>query len=766
MMSQEAPDMDGKKKKRGKIRPVLPEGTPVKKSIWEHFLTVADWWFIALIMALSISFLYAYWKIQEIPLYRSQSAILFAPPESNLQGMALGLSTGRSAWEASLSNYLTLLRSSSFRNQIIDTLTEEEKKLVQEGYKDPDSGKTQSPESILSSANKVHRKGVNIFIFEFQHRNGEAAAFLANRYAEEFTDFLTERKKEGSNSTIRFLRGQVEDLRLRVERGELAVQQFRQDRDLVSLEENQNLVLERMKTISSQLNQSKLELLQLQSELDEVKELEAKGENILNHPSIQSFGNVAAKLDYQADLRMDRSILSERYGKRHPKMLQNQASMAAVEEEMVKAKDRALLFMERRLKDQQRQVADLEKALKKAEQDSLALDEVAIEYNVLRRQLVSDQALFSEFLQRLNEARISAQVVDVNMQIIERANVPGAPFTPDRTKILITSVLLFGVVFFGVPFGLEFLFGKVKSRLQIEYLLGIPFLGTVRGVMFAKRKALMRKILDSDKEEFTEQFRSILTHLFLQIEEFSGLVITVTSLLPKEGKSMFVANLGALMARHERKVLLLECDFRRPTLTHGLGLEASEGILQYVEKQAQTDGTKPGKDSPHITVVKENLHLLCVGGSTEKVSEMMDHLRDEYDIILADSAPAGVFSDSVSFSRYTDAYLIIIKHKSHGLNRLKSLVRMLRETGKPNVGAIFNFAQSGLRNRYYTEDYRYKYQSKYKSKGKKETSSGKPLNGVADKKAGKKESSEVASGQATTTTEKTVKEKETTALKG
>src|SRR5690606_18866383 len=95
-----------------------------------------------------------------------------------------------------------------------------------------------------------------------------AAALLANRYAELYGDFELRRKQEQSDAAVRFLRRQSEELRLRVERGELALQKFRQDRDLVSLEENQNLILERMKTVSASLNSEKLALLDLESNLN------------------------------------------------------------------------------------------------------------------------------------------------------------------------------------------------------------------------------------------------------------------------------------------------------------------------------------------------------------------------------------------------------------------------------------------------------------------------------------------------------------------
>ncbi len=701
----------------------------------DHLSTIFDWWLLAAFLGVLVAALFVYLKLQEVPLYKSSSVLLFEPPTGGgaLTGIGYG-GGGANAWEATLANKMTDLHSGEFFALVLDSFSKAEKDILLRGYENEDV-KPDIP-AVIRSGNNIHRRGANIFVLEFHHRDPAAAALLANRYAELYGDFELRRKQEQSDAAVRFLRRQSEELRLRVERGELALQKFRQDRDLVSLEENQNLILERMKTVSASLNSEKLALLDLESNLNKVLEMQKAGEEIWNHPAIRGYGGVSEKLEQLNQLRLERKLLSERYGRRHPKMQQNEASVQAVQQELGVSANQALVYLQTQVNNRRNSVANLEETLKKAEQDSLALGEVSIEYNILRRKLASDEALFQEMLARLNDAQIAGELVNTNVRVIDRGSTPFMPFTPDRKKIFTTAAVLFLGIFIGLPFVMDFLIGKLKARWQVEYALQLRYLGSVRRIRFATRHRLHELVRTNKIPQVTEQFRSIFSHISLRLMSDQPLTLAVASLGPREGKTMVTANLGATYTKHRHKVILIDCDLRRPGLSGAFEKQSNPGVIQFVE--AVEKGRQVSPDEV-ILSVGENLDMIPTGGATEEATEILHseafsslirQMQERYDLVLIDTPPLSLFPDSLSLAPLVDGYILLSRHKGHRVPEVKEAIKRIYEAKAEIVGFIFTMAKQSRRNRYYTGEYRYNYGPYAKGKKSAQPAVNAPALGV------------------------------------
>ncbi|MEX0322354.1 MAG: GumC family protein [Puniceicoccaceae bacterium] len=685
------------------------DNTLVHQRTWTDYLwIIREHWILAILVAVCGAGFFAYNKYQAIPLYKSIAILIYEPQKDqviNIQSV-VDNSLGGSA-KFILQNHLTDLRSNSFRDRIVDSMTDDEKILITKDYSEGEN--EASIYSVIAGSNKIALIGGNIFKFEFHHRNPKAAELLANRFSEEFLDFLLERARKKNDAALRFLRSQSEELKLKVERSELAVQKYRQERNLVSLEESQNLIVERMKNLSATLNSAKVELLNLTAALEQIAEAGDDFDALATLPSINRMGTLPSKLEQRTNLLATRSTMSLRYGKRHPRMIENQSALDVIEQDIRDSLEKNVSDFKQQHVAAQARVESLDTALSQAEKDSLELDQMAIEYNVLRRKLDTDKGLFTQVHQRLNEAVLASQLSNSSLRIVDRAWPSGSPFTPDMSKINSMTAFIFLGIFISVPFGIHYLNLNLKTAADIEEQLKIPYLCEIRKFP-RKIKGLHRLVLDQLHPEGVELFRQIHSQILLKTKKLEkGHTFIVTSALPKEGKSFMAINLAASFSRHHYKTLLVDCDFRRPSIGPRMRDELSKATGQEIHKG-------------EAYVLSDTLHVVPYSDFTVEATELIESeefksaieaYQAAYDIIIIDTPPSGIFPDAGLIGNLAHHIIFLTQLNKHRKATLKAILNRLDQSKAEILGIVVNRVSSAKSRN--LGAYRFAKYSKYKN---------------------------------------------------
>jgi capsular exopolysaccharide synthesis family protein len=656
-----------------------------QKSWLDYLWIIREHWLLGLLVGACAAAYFAFSKEQEIPLYRSVAVLIFEAQRDrviNIQEV-VDTSLGRGG-ELLLRSHMTDLRSNSFRRQVVETLSPEEIELLVRDYR-TETNTDPSVHGIIAGANKIRLIGGNIFNFEFHHRNPQAAALLANRFSEVFNDFIMERARRSNEAALRFLRSQSEELKLRVERSELAVQRYRQERNLVSLEESQNLIVERMKSLSGSLNQARLELLNISTTIQSIREAGDDMDALARNPTLNSMGSFPEKFTSRIQLLADRRALALRYGSRHPRMIENAAAIESIEADIEESLRKNISDLNERYRITQARVENLQTALAEAEQESLNLDQIAIEYNVLRRKLETDKALFTQVHQRLNEAMLASQLTDTPLRVVDAAWPAGSPFFPDTGKTATMAGVIFLLGFAGTPYLVYFLNLNLKTATDIEQHLGIPFLGEIR--RFPKKfKDLHHIVLKQSDPEACELFRQIHSQILLRNKKLDkGHTFIVTSAIPREGKSFFAINLAASFSRHHYKTLLMDCDFRRPVVGERLSLSGNAATVADTHAQPQ--------------VVSDTLHVLPASQTTLEATELiesaafrenLDRCRQNYDVIVVDTPPSGLFPDAAIIGDKDDQIIFLTQLNKHRKATLSGILQRLEQSNSSMLGVVVN----------------------------------------------------------------------------
>jgi capsular exopolysaccharide synthesis family protein len=245
---------------------------------------------------------------------------------------------------------------------------------------------------------------------------------------------------------------------------------------------------------------------------------------------------------------------------------------------------------------------------------------------------------------------------------------------------------------------LEFLNDKVRTKRDIEMATAVPMLGEI-GHSDEKDTLI---ISTRDRKFTAEQFRIIRTNLqYVLNERNKSNVILVTSSMSGEGKSFIATNMAAVMAISGKKTLLVEFDIRKPKLMSGLGLSTKDqkGLTHYLIGKAEVEDivqTVQGFDNLYIIPcgpVPPNPAELIL---TERLKSMFDQLKQEYDMIIVDSAPVGMVSDGYVLANYADATLYVVRHNYTFKKQLALVETVYADKKLPHMSLVVNDVKAQL----------------------------------------------------------------------
>src|SRR6187401_207168 len=307
----------------------------------------------------------------------------------------------------------------------------------------------------------------------------------------------------------------------------------------------------------------------------------------------------------------------------------------------------------------------------------------------MERERDSKLALY-KFLQEQREETAMQQAATVsNSKVLSVAYPTSAPIKPNRRAIQLLAIIL-GL---GLPamyiFFQEIINDKVNTRYDIEKLTDASVLGEV-GHSYSSSSMIVSK---TNRSMVSEQFRIIRSNLQYVLNKIEKPVIMITSSFSAEGKSFITTNLGGVMALAGKKTVMLEFDIRKPKLFSGMKLNSKQGITNFLVGKADM------ADLPVKIPGYENLYGISCGPVPpnpaellldSRVDEMFGWLKENFDVILIDTAPVGMVSDAMTLGKFAHTTLYIVR-QGHTYKKQISLIDELYHENKlPKISIIIN----------------------------------------------------------------------------
>lgn len=690
-----------------------------RRTLRDYIIILRERFWIAFPLALLVSIGMGYHKASQTPLFQSAATLQFERPQITTGTQSVAEVGVRAAID--LNTYLQVLGSADMRGRVVRSLTPDEIRILQRPYlSDLEPG--QEPPTAAAALGSLSINDVPdsyIARLSVVHRDGEAAALIANRFLDEFMRYILERRFEGASGASDFLEERANQLRLDAEAADRALQAYQRRYNLVSLDNSTNLVRNRLIAADQALTQARLERIRVSEILNQVDSYRSQGRDMMEISFISGYGTVSDIAVRLSELRKNQSILAERYLERHPRMILAANEIAITEQQLESQITSAIADLRSSFEKAQSSEAAMQREYDVAETDQRRLNDLSSEYRSLLNQAEIARNNFIQIKDRLADVDLEKRLEDVPVRPLDRAVQPGGPFQPNMRAIIQSSVMLFFVIFIGVAVGLSFIDDRIKSAWDVEHFIGVNLLGIIPDLSSLNDEEKYSLVIKNRQTPGTESFLSIYSAAKIHSKLDFPKSVMVTSTIPGEGKTLVSCNLSGGFARHGRKTLLIDCDLRRPMLHRHFNQENEKGIITWFEAGGDFQDEMRSHPELGILEVGDNLHLLRSGGrsrtpteilESKAFGELIEHLQREYELIVVDTPPLGAVTDSLLIAEQIDEVIYVCRFNRAYKKHIRQYVRALQGAKKDLLGIVLN-GLSPRRIEYYSN---YRYYRSYK----------------------------------------------------
>jgi polysaccharide biosynthesis transport protein len=579
----------------------------------------------------------------------------------------------------------------------------------------PEGGKPYSEDDLAGvlggMVNPVIRRGTRLIDVFVQHGDPKMAQMVANAVGREYIRQSVERRSGTSELALQFLMEESERLKKKVRASEQAVQEYRESQNSVSLENQENIVLDKLKDLNSKLTAVKADRMRLESDFGQIRQYEGNVDKLLTVPSIANHATVQDLKKEIQSLEASVAALSQRYKDKHPKMIQVHTQLAEVKSNLRQNVLKLPTQMQSEFEKTSSQERSFELALGEQEKQALELSKKTIRYKELQRDLETDRALFESVLKRMKETDLTKGIQADPVQIVEAASFNPAPIRPDRTRALVTGVVLGLAAGFGLILLLMYLDSSVKTVDQSEKIFSLPTLAAIPQLKDLSQSTTLVMARDPNSV-VAESFRSLRASLSLLGPEATRKVTLFTSALPGEGKSFCCTNYSISLAQQNLRTLIIDADMRRPSLNKIFGLPRERaGLTEYLIGNATIEEAVQSTEMENLFVMlggekaPNPAELLSGPGFAELMTEALKF----FDRIVVDTAPLVPVSDTLLLLPYIQTVCMVVQGGKTPRNAVLRGIEMMRKVSQRPDGIVLNKMprRSGIDYYYYYGEHGY-----------------------------------------------------------
>lgn len=566
----------------------------------------------------------------------------------------------------------------------------------------------------------------------FDSPDPKFAALAANEIARSYIQFNVEMKFNATQQARDWLEKQLADMRAKVERSEETLNRHAAENRIIKIYEdraaaitngsgkeqgnggqNQPGPYDRLDLLTNEMNKAISERIGRELVLREAKQGDFQLVSAVSgNPQVQALRTAYTQKE------LEYSNLSLTYKPEHPKMVKLKEEMNILKNQIEIEAKAALVGMRKEYEVAVNRENFYRAALDEYKRETLTTTDKMVQYQILKRDADTNRELYNGILQRLKETGISANMTTSNVQILDRAEVPGNPYKPDKRKNILMAVLfgLFGGL--GLAFFVDYLDNTLKSPDDVEKKISLPSLGIVpkvslKDVVESRAKTLMVS-LDDKSSSLLEAYRSITTYIQFSSPVRPPKVIVVSSARRDEGKSTTCINLAITQSSSYGKTILIDADLRKPQMHKIFSVDNAHGLSSYLTGQVDfgAEGLVQPTNIPNLDVITAGVippnpsELL----SSYRMKELIDQLSPLYSFILIDTPPVLGLSDSLVLSTIADGLILVVRAGSTPKDSVNQAKRLLKGVNAHILGVVLNYVrESDLRYGSYGYYYSYYY---------------------------------------------------------
>src|SRR5215213_3055706 len=584
-------------------------------------------------------------------------------------------------------------------------------------------------------------KETRLIDIKFTHTDPGVAEKVVNAIAEVYVFSNLEKRTEANSTTGDFLQKRIAELQQQIRTSEERLVNYAKNNQIISLDPNQNTVVERLAGLNQQLLQAENERKTAEAAYNAAKAPDAA--NALVDDASKQNGELEGKL---IELRQKRAQLLVDATEEAPEVKEVDQQIGELDRQLKDLRSRGSATLMTNLNTRYQQALAREQSLRKAfEQqraETLSQNEAAINYRIIQQEIETNKSLLNGLLSRAKENDVVLAGKPNNISIIDYALTPDTPVGPNRTRTVIAAFFLSIGLGLGLALFFEYLDDTVHSTEEVERVLHLPALAVIPSVGSAARRRVLGGIpkttalqkhtngngngngnsellmnVDS-RSPLAEAYRHLRTSVLLSTAGRAPKSLLVTSSLPGEGKTTTAVNTAMSLAQTGASVVIIDADMRRPRLQHIFDMKGQEGLSSVLSSDIS--------EADMLSMVRNDeasgLSVLTSGPippnpaellGSDQMRRLLAALQANYTHVVIDSPPVSSFTDGVLIASMVDGVLLVV----HGGRSSRHIVRrskqLLNDVGAKIFGVVLNNVNLQSHDYYYYQSY---YGQKYYEK--------------------------------------------------
>ena len=539
--------------------------------------------------------------------------------------------------------------------------------------------------------------------------SAQVANGLAHAYIEQSLEFKFTASKEASD----WLGQRLGEQRKQVEQSEAALQQYRERSDAISLEERQNIVVQKLADLNAAVTKAKTDRLMKEGTYSQIVGMQHDRGALDTTPAVMGNQFVQQLKAELGDLQRQQAQLSEKLGPNHPDMVKIRLAIQTAETKMQAEIGKIVQALKNDYQASLTQEQSLVRALEQQKQDALALNRKGIEYGVLQRDAASNRQIFETLMQRTKETGISGELKTSNIRIVDAAETPRGPSSPNIPAYLMVTVFGASFLSIGLAFFFEYVDNRIKSPAEVKQHLGLAVLGMIPAESGVKADTPL--ISNGVRANFAESFRGVRTNVLFSSLADERRTLVVTSTGPGEGKTLVASNLAVTLAQTGQRVILIDADMRRPRVHEVFGGVQEPGLSNVLVGEAKASDTVRQTSCSGLWVLPAGhtppnpAELL----GSKRFEDFVRTLSEHFNWVVIDTPPVMAVTDAPIVAHMASGVLFVVGAEMTSRTLAQTAIEQLVNANAHMIGAVLNRVDLENNAYYYSQYYRRDYGEYY-----------------------------------------------------
>lgn len=717
---------------------------PAQESSLREYLRVLikrKWLVISCIVGIFAAVAIA--SLRETPVYEAAGQIAVNKADSNLISFKDSMPVVEYYDQGDLDTEVRIIQSDLLALQVIRQLNldkrpefgghpdQKQANLVADSLQTDSNRATAVLGAFLGGLHVSLIPNTRIIEIHYNSTDPQLAASIVNTLAATYVEQNFKTKFESTMQASDWLSKQLVDLQMKVETSQEKLVRYQKEHEILGNDEKQNITTEKLDEINKELTSAESDRMQKEAIYRQTQSTDPDAiaaAIVTGNPG--GSGLLDSLRAQQAALRIQAADLSTQFGPSYPKVAQLNNQLKEIDHQLQSETNKAVDHLRGQYLAALQRENLLHDSFEKQKQEANKLNESAIEYSLLKRDVESNRTLYEGLLEKLKEAGVTAGLRSTNFRILKPARAPSLPVEPNIPRNLSFALVLGVISGLGLAFLLENMDNTVRTPEQAQALSGLPSLGMIP--MGSKTTthgtAANRLALTSSKEavetvtqvrpqsQMAESYRALRTSLLLSNLGAPPKVIMVTSARPQEGKTTTSINTAIVLAQKGVRVLLVDADLRRPSVHKTLGMGPRSGLSNVLTGSATLQQTIT------ISPLVPNLFILPAGTpppnpaellASANMRDLITELREQFDHIVLDTPPTLSVTDAVVLSPRADATILVIRSGQTTKQALRRSRDILMQVNAHVAGVLLNAVDLTSPDYYYYYEYQGKYTHYY-----------------------------------------------------